>query len=248
MKTFRFTTSWDDGSLLDLKMGDLLNRYGMKGTFYIPKAFNGSGGKFSAYNRRLSDSEIKDLSVRHEIGGHSLSHQSLTQIPIEQATYEIIGSREFIKDITGQLPRMFSFPRGDFNEAVVVSAKVAGFVGGRTTRKLSFSHPSGGFLMDVSMICQPFPFRKIDGSHYYWRRLLDPISVYRPAVWSLSWLSLAKRLFWKAYAEGDFFHLYGHSWEIEKYAMWSDLEKFLSFVKTHEGVTYLTNGEVIQKP
>ena len=30
------TTSWDDGHPLDLRVVDLLARYGIKGTFYVP--------------------------------------------------------------------------------------------------------------------------------------------------------------------------------------------------------------------
>ena len=33
-----FTTSWDDGHPSDLHVADLLERYGMKGTFYLCKA------------------------------------------------------------------------------------------------------------------------------------------------------------------------------------------------------------------
>ena len=32
------TTSWDDGSIQDLKLGELLMKYGIKGTFYIPRS------------------------------------------------------------------------------------------------------------------------------------------------------------------------------------------------------------------
>ena len=36
MKTL-ITTSWDDGNKLDIKVAELLDKYGMKGTFYIAK-------------------------------------------------------------------------------------------------------------------------------------------------------------------------------------------------------------------
>jgi len=34
------TTSWDDGSVIDLRLGALLTKYGMEGTFYIPNYSN----------------------------------------------------------------------------------------------------------------------------------------------------------------------------------------------------------------
>ena len=32
------TTSWDDGHPLDFKLAELLNKYNLKGTFYIPRS------------------------------------------------------------------------------------------------------------------------------------------------------------------------------------------------------------------
>ena len=38
MKQTYITTSWDDGHPLDLRVAELLTKYGLHGTFYIPKA------------------------------------------------------------------------------------------------------------------------------------------------------------------------------------------------------------------
>ena len=39
------TTSWDDGSRLDLKLAELLEKYGISGTFYVPKTEDDSEGR-----------------------------------------------------------------------------------------------------------------------------------------------------------------------------------------------------------
>ncbi len=36
MNKVYFTTSWDDGSIYDMRLAELLLKYGLKATFYIP--------------------------------------------------------------------------------------------------------------------------------------------------------------------------------------------------------------------
>lgn len=247
MKKLLFTTSWDDGSVHDLKVAEILSRHGMQGTFYVPEKFDGTGGKYASYDRRLSEDEIRSLAVTHEVGGHSLTHRRLALLPPDEADYEIQASQRFIEKCTGAPAKMFAFPGGVYNESLIESTQRAGFIGARTTKKLIIDQAgANGFLLDVTLICQPFPFRQTDEAHFYWRKILDPLRGYTPRQWALSWQSLARRWFTKALREGDYFHLYGHSWELEQYGMWQELDSFLTFVQAHDDVAYASNSEVIQ--
>ena len=78
------TTSWDDGSILDLKLGELLTKYGI-GIFYIPN--------YSNRVTTLQKNEIRELASVHEIGAHSITHPHLTMIPQSEAKTEIEGSK-----------------------------------------------------------------------------------------------------------------------------------------------------------
>ena len=44
--------------------------------------------------------------------------------------------------------------------------------------------------------------------------------------------------------KGQVFHLWGHSWEIEKYGMWEELSDFLKHISSRPDCRYLTNGEI----
>lgn len=245
MNKIVFTTSWDDGSALDMKVADLLSRYGVKGTFYIPKEFDGKNEKHSAYDRRLSEDEIRSIARTHEVGGHGITHRRLTNISVEEAQNEIINSKSFLEGVTGTPVTMFAYPGGLVNEAIAQATKDAGFAAARTTQKLFIRQDKGLFLMNTTITCQPFPFRKKDAGHYYWWRLFDPMHAYTPRQFALSWQSLARRWFTQALDEGNYFHLSGHSWELEKYGMWGELESFLKFVQSHSNVAYLSNGDVV---
>lgn len=252
-----FTTSWDDGSILDLRIAELLSRHGLKGTFYIPKEFDGQGrgSKFSEYGRRLNEDEIRSLSLNHEVGAHSLSHRSLVGLSVTDLETEVAGSKKFIESIIAHPVQMFCLPRGQYDELVLRAIRDAGYLGVRTTEKLALSLPRGVSVLPVSVIVSPFPFRRVDAENYYWGRLLDPLRAYpftallnpRTIISLGSWQSFVRRFFKKAYHSGNYFHLYGHSWEIEKYNMWSELESFLAFVAGHQNVVRLTNGELIEQ-
>jgi len=245
MNKIFFTTSWDDGSVLDMKVADLLFRYGMKGTFYIPEKFDGKNEKHSAYTRRLNEDEVRFIARIHEVGAHGITHRRLTVIPPKEAEGEIASSKSFLENITGAPVNVFAYPGGLWNELVMQFTKDAGFTAARTTQKLFIKKDAEQFLMNVTVTCQPFPLRKKDADHYYWGRILDPMRTYTPRQFAFSWQSLARKWFKKALAEGNYFHLSGHSWELEKYGMWDELESFLKFVQSHKDVVYLCNGDMV---
>jgi len=95
--------------------------------------------------------------------------------------------------------------------------------------------------------------RKVDVGHYDWKKLMDPIKAYGfdlvyflPIILHLySWQSFARSFFRYSMANGDYFHLWGHSWELQKYQMWTELESFFKFVKRFDNVEFIFNSEII---
>lgn len=255
MKNFYFTTSWDDGSMHDIKLAALLDKYGIMGTFYIPKEFDGLGGKFSEYGRRLADEEIRLISKNHEIGSHSLTHRLFKEFNDDELRKEISGSKLFIEEFTSKGSKMFCAPRGFISDRIVEITKEAGFRGIRTTDKMNFTLPADSFQMGVSIQCAPFPFRKKDCGKLNFKKLLGPIKNYGlrllsfPAIWPsiFSWESFAKASLKYAVNHGNYFHLYGHSWELEKYCLWGKLENLLKYASQIPQIEFLTNSEVVER-
>ncbi len=232
MEWMQFLTSWDDGYLLDLRIADLLDRYGVKGTFYVCPAAQHTA-------EMLSKDQIKELSSRHAIGAHSMTHPKLTQISANDASREISESKKWMEDVTGKPCTTFCYPYGAVNDVVKQCVKRAGFTDARTTSDLAFS-ATDPFLQPITLQIAPFPMRM--RFHPLWK-VLDPLgplrSRYRrlreidtPHSAMTSWLALAKYMFGYAKKTNQpFFHLYGHSREVEKYGMWRELEEFLRFVR-----------------
>lgn len=241
-----FTTSWDDGHKLDIKLAGLLDKYGVKGTFYISRDY------FSG--DRLSDEEILTISKSHEIGAHTVNHPNLTKIPASQAEKEIKESKDWLEAVIGKPIKMFCYPFGDYNEQVVELVKKAGFTGARITKKFKTEEPNP-YKMGVTAQVYPFPFRKLNSRKYYWRYLLQPLQQNLDGIKELNipltslrgWNSFIKAVFDAIQRKNGIFHLWGHSWEIEKYGMWEDLEDILQFITDKKEAVYLSNSEALLK-
>jgi peptidoglycan-N-acetylglucosamine deacetylase len=242
----RFTTSWDDGYAIDLKVSDLLLRYDATGTFYVcPK------NQFD--ESMLTEDEIRILSTKHEVGAHSINHPKLTKISLEEAQKEIIESKKWIEMITGKSCKMFCYPYGDCNEDVAKLVKGAGYKGARTTKSLHFG-AHDPYRMPTTLHLYPFPWRK---RWKRWQHFFNPLS-HDLAYWKnltsyrfsltayTSWLNLAKVLFTHGLqSNAPFFHLWGHSEEIERFGMWKQLENFMKFVQEHD-VVHVTNADLTE--
>ncbi len=223
------TTSWDDGSILDLKLGELLTKYGIKGTFYIPCS-----------SKRITPMQKVDLTALaagHEIGAHTVSHAHLTLIRPSEAKTEIEGSKIYLEDITGKKIKMFCYPFGEFNGDIKQIVKAAGFIGARTVK-----------FNGLKNIPDPYEFGITTAASNHQSDESGEIARYSQAVSikSLSdWEIKAKVLFDLAIAEGGIWHLWGHSWEIDDHNDWDKLERVLNYISHRPGVIYASNGETI---
>ncbi|PIR50059.1 hypothetical protein COU79_01500 [Candidatus Peregrinibacteria bacterium CG10_big_fil_rev_8_21_14_0_10_54_7] len=237
-----FTTSWDDGYALDLHMGDLLRKYGATGTFYIsPLEQHGK--------QMLSSEQIKMLGRQHEIGAHTMTHPNLTQIPMGDAMRELTESKRWVEEQSGSPCTMFCYPFGSTNAGIEQLVRKAGFIGARTTERFAFEG-SNPFAFPTSLQIYPFPFRPV-----FSRKMFDPVRTARPHLKKMgiplficrSCLRLAMALFHHAYEnKRPWFHLWGHSAEVEKYRMWEDLEAFLKYVSIFKNIEYAPNSTLVR--
>jgi peptidoglycan/xylan/chitin deacetylase (PgdA/CDA1 family) len=119
------TTSWDDGHPLDFKIADMLSRFGLTGTFYIPH---------SAPNITMSREQIRDLGSAFEIGSHTINHVFLDGATDEQARTEIIDSKAWVQDVMGKPCPMFCPPGGKFADRDIKLIREAGYSGSNWCR------------------------------------------------------------------------------------------------------------------
>ncbi len=220
------TTSWDDGTITDLKLAELLEQYGIKGTFYIPKFIDNP----------LQKKDIAAIDKKFEIGAHALGQVYLTKVPLSEAKRQIDGSKTYLEDSLGHSISMFCYPGGVYNETIKKMVKDSGFIAARTSDPGGFNLPRGPYQWHITLLASnssPLMALRIWWGFHLWKvsALLD-------------WESRAKLLFGLFLQNGGIYHIYGHSAEFEEKNEWDKLERVLKYLSNREGVRYMTNGEV----
>ncbi|MCF7844202.1 MAG: polysaccharide deacetylase family protein [Kiritimatiellales bacterium] len=240
------TTSWDDGYELDLEIAQVLQDYNCTGTFYVCPKKNKNKSK-------LTVDDVFDLSKRHEIGAHSVTHPWLPDLAPVDIEREILQSKQWVEGITNKECKMFCYPYGANNAHARKYVEKAGFLGARTVESLQFSM-ANQYAMPTTLQVAPFPGRKEFKQWWHKIDMFGPLRVKLPRLLELhvplgamkSWLQLAGALLIHAIENDEpYFHLWGHSDEIERYEMWDQLEKFLEFANANE-VKCVTNSELLE--
>ena len=231
------TTSWDDGHKLDLKLAKLLKKYGIRGTFYI-----------SPKNREfreedlLSDDEIIKLNRDFEIGAHTMTHPRLTKISETEAFNEIIDSKKYLDDLIWEEVQCFCYPGGAYNKKIKELVKRAGFIGARTTERPFTTIPGDLFEFGITIQASPLSIRSVCGEIKL--AIKNNIKL-MPFMFTKDWAKIAKNTFDYVNQNGYVWHLWGHSWVIDKYNDWNKFEKILSYISNRKNLQYLTNSEII---
>lgn len=234
----KVTTSWDDGHPLDLRVADVLAKYGVQGTFYVP---------MRNVRPTLNAQQIRNLSSHFEIGAHTVNHTVLTQCSRDQARQEICESKRQIEDITGKPCTVFCFPKGRYHRFHMELVASAGFAAVRTVELFSLSMPYR--LNGISVIpttlqaCRQSRFAHLKNAikRMRGRALVNAMQFSRGKDWEKS----AHELIGHWRNAGGVFHLWGHSWEVEEQNQWAQLEGVLSILFECKNVTnFHTNSEL----
>jgi len=189
--------SWDDGIVDDIRLTELLRRYGAKAAFNLNPGLHQTHRSFSwRYGDkdvwRLGRDELAEVYDGFEIANHSLTHPYLPDLSPTDLAREIGDSRRILQDWFQQPVQGFCYPFGGFNPAVKEMIRATGHIYARTVAELESVFPPA----------DPLEFGASG-------RFADPDF----------WGSYERT---KA-SDGVFF-FWGHSYELVNEAMWADLE------------------------
>lgn len=158
----------------------------------------------------LTNDDIRHIAEHCEIGGHTVNHpQDLKKVNEDSLAEEIEGNKQDLERIIKSDITSFCYPRGRFNHLVKQAVIDAGFKEARTARVLTTDMPKDLFEKDTTVhVAERNEYNGTD------------------------WLDMAKSLFQHAQDKEDgYFHLWGHSWEIEENDEWDEFEKILDYFK-----------------
>lgn len=229
------TTSWDDGHKLDVRLAALLQKYHIAATFYVSPASR----EFSKTDL-LAAREIRLLSENFEIGGHTLHHPNLARVPLNRAIDDIKAGKDRLESIIGKQLLSFAYPYGAYTARVQKAVFDAGFAVARTTKR--FSLVGAYRVLDESALYSGRPAGGLPTTVHVYTHLSDIMRW--PSYRTIQWPTLARYFFDQIMANGGVFHLWGHSWEIDRYDQWKNLEAILEYIAHRDGVAYVSNGSL----
>ena len=212
-----FTLSYDDGSVHDARLIDILDKHGIKCTFNI------SAKRFLTDNdesQRCVDLYKKAIANGHEVATHGLTHPFLPRLHVGQAAYEIIKDRDLLESKLDTIVRGHAYPFGSFDNNVVEILEKAGIVYARTC------------VSDYSFNVSTDWLRMHATCHHDDEKLFELADKFlhdeNPHPYTTPWV----------------FYVWGHSHEFAIKNNWERIEEFASLMAGHDDVWYATNIEI----
>ena len=113
----------DEGDILRLgrtslryglpKLLEVLDRYEVKATFFIP----------GAVVKRYPEAVASIVSRGHEIGCHGNNHEILAHMTADEQREALMEARELLTEAAGKAPLGFRMPEGEISEETLTIAK-----------------------------------------------------------------------------------------------------------------------------
>lgn len=234
------TTSWDDGHPLDFKLGKILKENNIPGTFYIPMNMPGK--------ELMSQDDMKLLSKTFEIGGHTITHPTLTELSYEDVENEVSNGKNHLEKIVGEI-FSFAYPRGQYNSQIMDIVKKSGFDGARTAEFLRYKiknlfeyHPT---VHAYNRILASRGKQTVTTED----KDLSVALLFSGTIFK-TWDYIAKKSLDFVLEHGGIWHLWGHSWEIDDNNDWERLTHVIEYAQKQGkkyGAEFLTNSEIFKE-
>ncbi|MBP8156658.1 MAG: polysaccharide deacetylase family protein [Leadbetterella sp.] len=227
-KTKALILSYDDGTIHDRRLVQLMNKYHLVGTFHLNSNKLNSDNPFSYLNK----AEIKSLYKGHEVSAHSANHPNLPDISKSEVIKEIVEDRKELERLVGYPVRGMAYPFGNTNDVVVETILELGIEYART-------------VGDTYAFEIPKDFLRWEPS----------VHQFAKAYWETNQPEKDKKeleLFYKVIA--DFLatnklavmDIWGHSWEMgldEK--KWDETEKYFSLLADQSSIYYTKQIDLV---
>ena len=143
-KSKALTLSYDDGSIYDKRLVEILDKFGIKATFNIQSSdfYPEDGEKDGQWKMKLS--EVKELfkNGNHELAIHGYHHPFFSLLKSERVLTEVLDDRRKLESELGIIVRGMAYAFGSYSDEVVDCLKKCGVCYSRTVNSTeNFSMP-----------------------------------------------------------------------------------------------------------
>lgn len=220
------TFSFDDGVTQDIRLINILNRYGLKATFNLNSSYLGLSGQLNRNDHVVRHDknpacQIATIYRGHEVAVHTLTHPNLTELDEDTIVWQVEEDRKALEGLTGYQVRCMAYPCGGVNNDDRVAAVIKNRTHIRFARTITSS-----YSFDI-----PDNLYRYDPSVYY---------IEKERLFQLG------ENFIKLKADRpQVFYIWGHSYEMDaEYIKWDEFEEFCKLISGKADIFYGTNGEI----
>lgn len=224
------TFSYDDGVPQDIRLAEIFNKYGMKGTFNLNCPSN--------YRKSFTSEELKEiyLSKGHEIAVHGARHRANGNLRPIEGIRDVLDCRLYLEEQCGQIIRGMAYPdsgitqMGNFGTYESIKQYL-------TELDIAYSRTFGG---DNNSFTLPEDFHAwMPTAHHNNPKIMEYIDEFLN-------LDISTKAY-HARRIPRLFYIWGHSYEFDRNDNWEHIEKICEkFAAKSDGLWFATNIEIYE--
>lgn len=222
------TFSYDDAVVQDIRLIELLNKYGLKCTFNLNSGLLGRGDRLIRNEQyichyKVKPEDVKSIYEAHEVAAHTLTHPFLPNFEDDnEIIYQVDEDRKKLEELVGYDVVGMAYPCGGENN----NDRVAKIIKENTPLKYC---------------------RTIVSTHNFEPQ--DNLYRFNPSVYHLHFdkmMELGKEFIELKTDKPQIYYIWGHSYEMDFDSKnWAKLEEFFEMISGHDDIFYGTNKEVL---
>lgn len=214
------TFSYDDGVKADVRLVEIFNKNGVKGTFNL----NSLLFDCPSWHGRMDEEEtyLTFCNRPHEVALHGARHIYLNKVPLPEAVNELVQNRLYLENKFQRIVRGMAYAYNAYNGEILNILPQLGIVYARTT------HATHGFGMPENFLEWNPTCHHTDPEL---PALVQKFSSDAPEN------ELKNREPWLMY-------IWGHSYEFDDDGNWRIIEDVCGLLGNREDIWYATNGEI----
>ncbi len=221
------TFSFDDGVTQDIRLIEILDRYGLKATFNLNSGgFGKKGnpwivGEQYAERETVAAEQVKEIYKNHEVAVHTLTHPNLTLLDDEAVINEVETDRKNLEALVGYPIKAMAYPCGGVNNDDRVAKLIKENTPIRFARTITSTN---AFAMQENLL------------------RFNPTIYYRSAE---KMFALAEEFLRMQTDKPQVFYIWGHAYELDGTEIsWEKFEKLCRLIGGKEDIFYGTNSQI----
>ena len=221
------TFSYDDGVTQDIRLIELLNKYGLKCTFNLNSELLSKKGMLIREGKRIAHykihtDDVKHVYEGHEVAVHTLTHPNLTQRDDQEIIRQVETDRLNLSELVEYEVVGMAYPCGGVNNDDRVADIIKKNTGVKYCRTITTNNSFD---------------------------LQENLYRFNPTAYHLDFenlMQLGREFVEMKPKEPKVFYIWGHSYEMDYGAdYWVKLEEFFKLISNQDDIFYGTNKEVL---